>query len=78
MGDLPKVTGSADFNVHIECPHCGEDISLITDNGGGYDYDEVVSGAFFDNDVRGGWENLDIEMTCHHCEREFIFDEIEY
>lgn len=75
--ELPKVTGQVDFRVDVECPHCEKSINLISDNNCGHDYDNCVTNAFFDTKGES-WDKAGIDVTCHHCEGEFILNKLEY
>lgn len=77
MGDLVKVVAQVDYSVNVTCPHCDKSIDLISDDDGLYDDDNIVSRQFFKNN-KDGWEDMDIEFTCHHCDGEFVLDELEY
>lgn len=59
-----------DWSLDIQCPKCGE----YTDLADGDD-DSVYSSAVFNNN----WDAVKgHEVTCRHCEHEFILDEIRY
>ena len=66
----PSVNAQLSWSLDIECPHCEGDIDLAD-----CDDDTEFARAIFNNkwaDLKGA------EVTCPHCQEEFLIDEVEY
>ncbi len=65
-------TAKASWNItlYVDCPHCKEYFDIMTCNSwtqGGYEGIETAQR-----------EDLDLEITCPKCEKDFLVDEAEY
>ncbi|CAM0103217.1 hypothetical protein VPH207E341_0021 [Vibrio phage 207E34-1] len=74
---MKTVTGQVSFHVYVDCHHCKENLDLITENDGNYDYDNCITDDFFDN-KGDGWDTINEIMVCHHCDGEFTLNKLEY
>lgn len=79
MSDKQKVTGTLRVDINFECPKCEAYLDAFSEEETGIVNDEGQLWKVI-NDTRstGAWKNLGLEVTCHKCRHEFIFDEMEY
>jgi len=68
---MKKSIAYLNFNIETECPNCGYIIDLVYYEEGN---DPVIIKSLFNNK----WSNLNYEVTCPNCEREFIVNDIEH
>ncbi len=75
--DIPAVGGIVQYDVFVECPHCGEQLALnqypYSDDSTGYSLAEDSLGlALFGAERKPAqWTGLHIEYTCCKCHQKF-------
>ena len=67
---MKKATGLVRVSMTIDCPECGNEIDAMKHLEGG---DNNMSTIVFDEE----WEDIELDIACPFCEREFILDKIE-
>jgi len=74
-----KVKGQLVIAIELECPYCYTTLDVFNDHETGFCNDEGEAWSIIETFGRGdGWKNLDETLTCGECEKEFIWDELEY
>ena len=74
---MQKVKGILNVNIFLDCPSCDEQLDLMTDINYANDDGQMWELIKRSNSV-GAWENINDEMNCPHCRKDFIFDSMEY
>lgn len=75
--ELKRSDGIVDYSVITECPHCGGYLDL-TKPPYSDDDDELGLMVFGTIDKPAKWDDINLEYSCKHCEKEFIVDQLVY
>ncbi len=67
-----KVVGIASYSVDVDCPDCGYQFNCAEQSS-----ECEVTAAMFKNTTES-CTNMDIELACPKCGKEFTLDKIEY
>ena len=69
---MSKHKGYITMRVMTECPHCEDWFDLLE-----VDEPDYITNIIFTNTTEA-CTNLDYEVTCPHCEEDYILDEFEW
>lgn len=77
---MDKVGGTLHVSINFSCPKCDAYLDAFNDEETGILNDEgqlwkIIDAGSTSSDT---WKNLGIEVTCHKCKHDFLFDELEY
>lgn len=72
---LKKVSGYPDYSISVTCPHCNHefDAAKVESEFG----ESGLTDAMFANTTES-CTDMDYEIECPECEKEFIIDKLEY
>ena len=71
-GEASKPTALLEWSLHVDCPKCEEANDLASRE---HDGENSIAHHIFRND----WDKLaGWEVTCEHCEHEFMIERVEY
>lgn len=59
------------FHLWLNCPYCGEKMDWENYD---YEYDHPV----IDNVFSNKWEDMNIQVECPFCEKDFIIENVGY
>jgi endogenous inhibitor of DNA gyrase (YacG/DUF329 family) len=68
---MKKTNIDLSFKLWPRCPHCGE--KMDWDN---YDYECDL--PVTDNVFNNKWKDMNIQVKCPFCEKDFIIEDVEY
>lgn len=68
---MKKTNIDLDFHLWLKCPHCDQEMDWGTYD---YEYDHPV----IDNVFNNKWVDMNIQVECPFCEKDFIIENVEY
>lgn len=73
MDSYKEAIAHWDISCFVDCPYCGQFIDLMDEKSSGLDFEQRPWPGMNPRQV-----DLEIEIRCENCEKEFIVNEIEY